>query len=151
MLRFVSHNIGLSAITKKQYIERHVTDFANRLYNPKLNDPVAIAYIDGIKPALVVASDEYILDIYGPYFSGSRNNDASMLENEFQMDAASLGEWFRNREIFTVDRGNRNVLPLLENLGIHHKMPALLQPGQQQLEPCHQHRRLLPNCRRDSQ
>ena len=48
MLRFVPHNTGLNAITREQYIERHVTDFANRLYNPKPNDPVAIAYIDGM-------------------------------------------------------------------------------------------------------
>ena len=45
MLRFVPHNIGLNAITTEQYIGRHVTDFANRLYNPNPNDPVAIAYI----------------------------------------------------------------------------------------------------------
>lgn len=41
-----------------------------------------------IKPALVVAPDGYILDIHGPYFSDSRNNDASMLQNE--MDTAGL-------------------------------------------------------------
>ena len=29
--------------------------------------------------ALVVAPDRYILDIHGPYFSDSRNNDALML------------------------------------------------------------------------
>ena len=49
-----------------------------------------------MKPALVVAPDGYILYIHGPYFSDSRNNDASMLENEFQMDAADLREWFQN-------------------------------------------------------
>ena len=134
-------------------------DFANRLYNPNPNNPVLIAYIDGtyvymhksnnfralkqsysihkgrhlIKPALVVAPDGYILDIHGPYFSDSRNNDESMLENKFQLDAAGLREWFQNGDIFTVDRGYRDVLRLLENLGIHHKMPALLQPGQRNL------------------
>jgi len=44
---FVPHNIGLNAITREQYIERHVTDFANELYNPNPNVRVAIAYIDG--------------------------------------------------------------------------------------------------------
>ena len=47
-----------------------------------------------IKQALDAAPDEYIIDIHSPYFSDSRNNDASMLENEFQMDAAGLREWF---------------------------------------------------------
>ena len=47
MLSFVPHNIGLNAITREQYIERHVTDFANRLFNPSPYDPVANADIDG--------------------------------------------------------------------------------------------------------
>ena len=50
------------------------------------------------------------------------------------MDAASLRECFQNGDIFIVDRGYRNILPLLDNLGIHHKMPVLLQPGQRQLD-----------------
>ena len=33
-----------------------------------------------------------------------------------------------------VDRGYRDVLPLLENLGSHYKIPTLLQPGQFQLD-----------------
>ena len=33
-----------------------------------------------------------------------------------------------------MDRGYRDVLPLLENLAIHNKMLALLQPGQRQLD-----------------
>ncbi|CAB0042483.1 unnamed protein product [Trichogramma brassicae] len=89
MRRFVSENIGLRAITREQYMERHVTAFANHLYNPRPEEPVAIFYIDGtykycfkstnfrslrqtycrhkgdhlVKPALVVAPDGYILDI----------------------------------------------------------------------------------------
>ena len=47
MLRFVPHNIGLNAITREKYIDRHVTGFSNRLYNPNANDPAAIACIDG--------------------------------------------------------------------------------------------------------
>ena len=57
-----------------------------------------------------------------------------MLENEFQMNAAGLQEWFQNGDIFIVDLGYRDVLPILENLGIHHKMPALLRPSQRQLD-----------------
>ena len=36
-----------------------------------------------MEPALLPAPDGDVLDIHGPYFSDSRNNDASMLENEF--------------------------------------------------------------------
>ena len=56
-----------------------------------------------------------------------------MLGNEFQMDAAGLQEWFQNGEKFIVDCGYRDVLPLLKNLGIHHKILTLVEPGQRQL------------------
>lgn len=159
MVRFVPLNIGLNSITREQYIQRHVTDFANELYNSNRDLRVAIAYIDGtyayiqkssnfralrqsysvhkgrhlIKPALVVAPDGYILDIHGPYFSDSRNNDASMLRNEFEVDANGLREWFNNDDIFIVDRGYSDVLPLLENIGINYKMPSRLERGERQL------------------
>lgn len=37
-----------------------------------------------IKPASIVAPNGYILNIHGPYFSDSRNNDAAMLRSEFE-------------------------------------------------------------------
>lgn len=160
MLRFVPESIGLNAITRRDYIDRHVTEFANELYNPDVNVPKVIAYIDGtysyipkcsnfkalrqsycvykgrhlVKPALIVAPDGYILDIHGPYFSDTRNNDAAMLRNEFQADAGALREWLGDGAILIVDRGYRDVLPLLENLGIDCQMPPLLQRGQRQFD-----------------
>lgn len=47
MQRFVPNNIGFQAITRQEFITRHVTPFANMLYNPNPERPVAIAYIDG--------------------------------------------------------------------------------------------------------
>lgn len=47
MIRFVSQNIGLNAITREQYIQQHVTEFANTLYNEKENVRKVIACIDG--------------------------------------------------------------------------------------------------------
>ena len=118
--RFVPENIGFGSITRENYIHYHVTDFSNELYNPEPNIGIAIAYIDGtyaeipkssnfrvlrqsysvhkskhlVKPALVVAPDDYILEIQGPYFSDSRNNDAEMLQNEFERDVDGLRTWF---------------------------------------------------------
>lgn len=130
MARFVPENIGLGAITREQYIRDHVTDFANILYNPQPNNRMAIVYIDGtysychkssnfralrqsfsrhkgrhlVKPVLMVAPDGYILDIHGPYFSDSYNNDAAMLRNELQNDEDIIN-WFREGDIAIVDRG----------------------------------------------
>ncbi|KAL7295022.1 hypothetical protein TKK_0011625 [Trichogramma kaykai] len=92
MQRFVPQSIGVNAITREQYVARHVTAFSNTLYNETPEVPVPISYVDGtytychkstnfrslrqtfcrhksqhlVKPALVVAPDGYILDIQGP-------------------------------------------------------------------------------------
>jgi len=158
MIRFVPQNIGLNAITREQYIQQHVTEFVNTLYNEEENIRKVITCIDGtysyiekssnfqalrqsyylhkgrdlVKPALIVAPDGYILDIHGPYFSDARNNDAAMLEREFQ-NAGALREWLGENAIIILDRGYRDVLPLLQNLGIETHMPPLLQEGQTQL------------------
>lgn len=158
MLRIVPQNIGFDSITREEFIARHVTEFANELYNPTPHIPVVIVCIDGIysyidkssnfrslrqsysmhkgrhlvKPALLVAPDGYKLDIHGPYFSDSRNNDAAMLNNEFQKDVDRMREWFPEGSIVVVDRGYRDATDLLQHLGISWKMPALLTPGQRQ-------------------
>ncbi|KAM0727894.1 hypothetical protein ACS0PU_005363 [Formica fusca] len=159
LYRFVPANIGFQAITREQYIVDHVTSFANELYNPEPDSPRVIAYIDGtysyiqkssnfrvlrqsysihksrhlIKPALTVAPDGYILAIQGPYFSDYYNNDAQMLSNEFRRDADPMREWFHDGDILILDRGYRDVQPLLQELGIDNRMPAFLMPNQKQL------------------
>lgn len=86
-----------------------------------------------MKPALIVAPDGYILAIQGPYFSDARNNDAQMLNNEFQRDADNMRGWFHDGNIFILDRGYRDTQPLLRELGIEYKMPAFLGRKQKQL------------------
>ncbi|KYQ53566.1 hypothetical protein ALC60_00093, partial [Trachymyrmex zeteki] len=86
-----------------------------------------------IKPVLIVAPDGYILDIQGPYFSDSRNNDAAILQNEFDRDAERMLRWFQEDDIVIVDRGYRDAIELLRRLGITWKMPALLPRNQAQL------------------
>lgn len=160
MIRFVPENIGVASITCEAYINNHVTEFANTLYNPDPANTILIAYIDGtysyiekssnfrvfrqsysqhkgrhlIKPALIVAPDGYILDIHGPYFSDARNNDAAILRNEFRRDVGALRYFLGEGGIVIVDRGYRDVLPLLDELGIDYRMPALLQRGERQFE-----------------
>ncbi|XP_043464129.1 uncharacterized protein LOC122499719 [Leptopilina heterotoma] len=86
-----------------------------------------------LKPVLIVAPDGYILAIQGPYFSDSRNNDASILRNEFDRDNDRMSEWFQEGSIMIVDRGYRDATEMLTNRGIIWKMPALLRPPQRQL------------------
>ncbi|KAJ8916939.1 hypothetical protein NQ315_013411 [Exocentrus adspersus] len=157
--RFVPTNIGLQSITRENFIEQHVTEFANELYNPRPAEPKVIAVIDStyayvhksksfrvlrqsycfhknrhlLKPTLIVAPDGFILMICGPYFSDAGNNDANIIREEFERDANTLREWFQNQDIVLVDRGYRDAVPLLQHLGIDHRMPAFLQRGHRQL------------------
>lgn len=158
-VRFVQENIGPASMTRQEYIAQHVTGFSNALYNPQPNEPRAIAIVDStyafihksscfrvlrhsysvhkhrhlLKPTLVVAPDGFILAIFGPYFSDSANNDAQILRDELQRDGDSLRNWFQNGDILLVDRGYRDAVPFLQQLGIEHQMPALVPPGQRQL------------------
>lgn len=158
MIRIVPENIVFAAITKEGYIERHVSAFHNELYNPQPEIPRVIAYIDGtystidksrsfrtlrqsyclhkwkhlFKPASLVAPDGYILNIQGPYFSDSPNNDAAMLRNEFDRDARAMREWFEEKSILIVDRDYRDATLWLQELGISWHMPALLERGRRQ-------------------
>lgn len=47
LLRFVPQSIGFSSISRTEFIESHVTDFANHLYNPNPETKPVITYIDG--------------------------------------------------------------------------------------------------------
>lgn len=158
MIRFAPENIGFEAITREDYIERHVTPFANHLYNPTPHEPKAITYIDCtylnieksscfkalrqsysvykgkhlVKPSMITASDGYILDIQGPYFSNAANNDAKILLNEFNRDVNGMRNWFRQQDICVLDRGYRDAIRTLERIGLKTIMPPFLQANQTQ-------------------
>ncbi|XP_063373452.1 uncharacterized protein LOC134661345 [Cydia amplana] len=44
-----------------------------------------------------------------------------------------MSQWFRDGDVFLMDRGYRDVVPYLQNKGMHCKMPEVLARGQQQL------------------
>lgn len=44
---FIPSNIGFDSITRDHYIDAHVTQFANELYNPEPHIPRVIAAVDG--------------------------------------------------------------------------------------------------------
>ncbi|OXU19636.1 hypothetical protein TSAR_011926 [Trichomalopsis sarcophagae] len=85
-----------------------------------------------IKSALIVAPHGYILDNHGLYFSDAQNNDAAMLQNEWNSDE-DLNNWFQKGDIFVVDRGYRDIISVLKNFGLVRKMSLLLEAGEYQL------------------
>jgi len=82
---------------------------------------------------MFVASDGYILNILGPYFSNAQNNDANTVINEFERDVKGMRDWFCDKDIFIIDKGYRDVIPILQRLGISIQMPPLLERGQTHL------------------
>ncbi|KAG5888469.1 hypothetical protein JTB14_017700 [Gonioctena quinquepunctata] len=60
----------------------------------------------------------------------SSNNDAACLNNEFEQ---GLNNWLQEGDVEVCDRGYRDSVPVLQDLGIECRMPAFLQPGENQL------------------
>ena len=81
---------------------------------------------------LVVAPDGYIVDVHGPYFSDSRNNDASILLNEMPDHQNNLRQWLDDGDIFVVDRGYRDSVEFLEGLNLNCEIPPFLPRNQRQ-------------------
>ncbi|KAL3281796.1 hypothetical protein HHI36_004997 [Cryptolaemus montrouzieri] len=55
-----------------------------------------------------------------------------MLRHVFENDAQELREWLGENAILIVDRGYEGVIPLLDELGIEHRIPVV-QGGQSRL------------------
>jgi len=156
--QFCTENIGFGAISRNDFILRHVTDFANRLYNNQPESPKAVAYADCtylkidqsscfqalrmsysvhknyhlVKPSVIVASDGYILDIQGPYFANAANNDARILVNEVNNDSNGMRAWFQEGDIFICDRGYRDAIANLADIGVEIRIPPSLGPREKQ-------------------
>lgn len=162
MVRFVRDNLGFNSMEvrdRNNFIQTHVTEFSNILYNPEPNIRRAILYPDCtyirapksshfrvqrqsysshkkytlLKAGLIVAPDGYIVDIHGPYFSDSRNNDASILIREMRDEQQEIRNWIQDYDIFVVDRGYRDAVEFLNNLNLNCEIPPFLPRGQRQL------------------
>lgn len=51
------------------------------------------------RPALFVTSDGFILNIQGPYWPDSQNNDAQMLIDVFEQNINGIRAWFQEADI----------------------------------------------------
>lgn len=161
MQTFVPNNLGFHCHelrNRGQFIERHVTSFSNILYNSQPHNPKAILFPDCtylkvpkssnfraqrqsfsshkryslLKAGLIVAPDGFIVDVHGPYFSDTRNNDAAILGNELEDDLQNIRQWIQEGDIFVVDRGYRDVVEFLETLNLNCEIPPFLPRNRQQ-------------------
>ena len=79
-----------------------------------------------VKPMMLVTTTEYMVDVLGPYFADSKNNDASIFEIVLRGDSSRLRAWMPSNTIFVVNRGFREFLGFLKDLGLISKMPYFL-------------------------
>ena len=71
-------------------------------------------YRNLVKPFLIVITDGHILDMYGPY--AATVSDANIMLQLFGSDSNELRQHFRRGDVFILDRGFRDSIPLLTSL-----------------------------------
>ena len=81
-----------------------------------------------IKFMSIVLPDGYVLDTIGPFMSDGKNNDAGMTQYIIDFCNTFI-EWLQEEDVTVLDRGFRDVIGALENIGIDCKMPAYLSKG----------------------
>ena len=87
-----------------------------------------------MKPMVIVSTTGYYVSVLVPYFADSKNNDASILNHIIQSNTEEIKEWVKPNEVFVVDRGFRDSLSLLEDMGIQAEIPAFMKCGEKQTE-----------------
>ena len=92
--------------------------FQRRSYSMHKGRPV-------VKPMVIVSTTGYYISVLGPYFADSKNNDASILNQIINNNVEEIKQW--------VDRGFRDSLQLLQDLGIQTEIRAFLNKGDKQM------------------
>ncbi|PJE77654.1 hypothetical protein CI610_03419 [invertebrate metagenome] len=156
-VNFTPRNVGFQHVTRDDVIEHHTRPLAQELFGTMINKP-AILVVDGtyiyieksnnfqfqrrsysihknrplVKPMVIVTTTGYIVSILGPYHADSKNNDASILKHNIQTNMENMKDWLQTDDLLVVDRGFRDSLEFLSELGIKYQMPTFLQKGQKQ-------------------
>ncbi|VDI73743.1 Hypothetical predicted protein [Mytilus galloprovincialis] len=155
MRSFVPLYLGFESITREQIIKDHTRPLAKTLLDA--DDDNMILVLDGtyiyiqksnnfsfqrksfslhksrplVKPMVVVSTTGHFVSILGPYLS--RNNDASILNHMMKCNVDDIKSFVNENDIFVVDRGFRDSISLLEELGIKAAMPTFMKKGEKQM------------------
>ncbi|XP_075984951.1 uncharacterized protein LOC142982375 [Anticarsia gemmatalis] len=165
---FVPRNLGIGHLSREQLITHNLM-IPNGLYGHENN---MIVICDGtyiyinkssnymfqkdsyslhkfrnlLKPFLIVATDGYIIDCFGPY--KATTSDAEIMTGLFNNDTSPLRLYFRENDAFILDRGFRDSIRLLEDCGYRTYMPDSLLEGEHQLTTTQANRsRCITLCR----
>ncbi|XP_061191029.1 uncharacterized protein LOC133199199 [Saccostrea echinata] len=80
---------------------------------------------------IIVSTTGYFVSVSGPYIA--KNNDAMILTHIMCCNIEGIQSWVQEEDIFVVDRGIRDSLEYLEQMGIKAKMPLFLAKGDKQM------------------
>ena len=79
-----------------------------------------------VKMMIVVSSTGHIIECYSPYFTNGGNNDASIIIDQFEQHKINTKNFFKDNDAFVVDRGFRDCVDFLAELGFNVYMPNFL-------------------------
>ena len=82
---------------------------------------------------VVVTTTGYFLTAVGPYLADGKNNDAAILTHMFKTNVQDIQNWMHEEDIFVIDRGFRDAVSLLEEIGIRAEIPSFMKRGEKQL------------------
>jgi hypothetical protein len=155
MENFVQHNLGFQHISRENIIQQHTRPLAESLFGG--TGTQALLVLDGtyiyiqksanftfqrqsyslhkgrplVKPMVIVSTSGYYISVIGPYLA--RNNDAAILNHIMRTNREDVLDWVEEDDVFIVDRGFRDSMTYLEELGIKAVMPAFMKKGEKQM------------------
>ena len=152
--RFVQHNLGFDHLSREIIEEKYTTVLSKELFEVKKGSIITVwdgtyVYIEKssnykfakatysmhknrplLKMMMITSTSGYILDCFGPYLANGSNNDASIAE-DILSDGNDFKSFFKNSDLFVVDRGFRDCFETLDSFGFEVKMPSFLNKAKQ--------------------
>jgi hypothetical protein len=153
---FVQLNLGANALTREQLITDHTSMIAKTLFGPNrliLIEDATYLYIQKsfnffharhtfcvhkkrhlVKPMVCCTTTGRFIDIFGPYYSNSKNSDACIfshqMKDQMKQEAAQLRKLMKGDDLWVVDRGFQGAAGSEADV----QMPAFKQKASTQLD-----------------
>ena len=85
---------------------------------------------------IITATDGYIVDTIGPFFSDTHHNDANIMKHLLLANINGFLNWYDTNDVIVVDRGFRDSEKTMKRLGLNVAMPEFLN-GKKQVRVAH--------------
>lgn len=82
---------------------------------------------------IITSTDGYIISVLGPYLADAKNNDATIIKSCLYENKEGILEWLLDDDVLVVDRGFRDAVKPMKDLGFQPMIPDFLRAGRKQL------------------